>query len=154
MFPSIFSFFVAFVCPHTQIFVIHTLPMVPSKHYYKAASMPITATPRPTTGPAVWKAAAPVAAVAAALPDAEVPEAVAERLADALLVPEIAVTEAELEAEPDAAAEADEEAEALEFAAPQSGLVFRVTPAPLQRVSAKEMVADSCISPLKQSMSR
>lgn len=112
--------------------------------------MPRTATPSPTTGPAVWKAAAPVAAVAAALPEAE---PVAERLWEAVLVPETAVTEAELDAEPDAepdaAAEAEEEAEALEFEAPQSGLVFRVTPAPLQRVSAKEMVAEYCISSLK-----
>lgn len=108
----------------------------------------MTATPRPRTGPAVWKAAAAVlpAAVAAALPD----EPLAVALRDGVLVPEIAVTETELEAEAeadaDADAEADEEADALEFAAPQSGVVFKVTPAPLQRASAKEMVAESRVS--------
>ena len=105
------------------------------------------ATPRPSTGPAVWKAPAPLAAVAAALPDA-VPDAEPVVLPDGVFVPETAVSEAELdaEAEPDAAAEAEEEAEALEFAAPQSGLVFRVAPAPLQRVSAKVRVADCRVS--------
>lgn len=66
----------------------------------------------------------------------------------------MAVTEAERdeEADPDAAAEADEEAdeaaeaEALELTAPQSGEVLRVTPAPVQRVWAKVMVAGNCIN--------
>lgn len=89
------------------------------------------ATPRPRLAPAVWKAAAAVlaAAVADALPEGE----------------------AEREAELDAAAEADEEAEAeaLEFAAPQSGLMFTSTPAPLQRVWAKVMVASMRVNYLK-----
>lgn len=63
------------------------------------------------------------------------------------------VTEAELEAAAEAEEEAEAEAEELEFAAPQSGLVFRVTPSPLHRVVAKVMVAGfhfSCLwtSPL------
>lgn len=82
-----------------------------------------------------------MALAAPAVPDAD-PDAAR------LLVPEIAVTEAELdaEAEADAAeadeeAEADEDAEALELAALQLGLVSRVTPALLQRDEANLMVA-------------
>ena len=115
--------------------------------FYKAASIPTTATPRPRTGPAVWKAPAPVAAVAAALPEDAAPDAERVALPDAVLVPEMAVSAAELDAE--AAAEAEEEAEAeeLEFD-PQLGLVFRVTPAPWHRVVAKVIVADVHVSML------
>ncbi|OSS55008.1 hypothetical protein B5807_01463 [Epicoccum nigrum] len=116
--------------------------------------MPTTATPRPRTGPADWRAPAPVAVAGATLPDAE-PDA-AERVAlpEGVFVPEMAVTEAELDAEAaeaedadaDADADAEADAETPELTAPQSGLVLRVTPAPLQRVEAKSMVAGHHIS--------
>ena len=114
--------------------------------------MPTNATPRPRAGPADWRARAPVAVAGATLPDAE-PDA-AERVAlpDGVFVPEMAVTEAELDAEAaeaeeaDADADADEDAETPELTAPQSGLVSRVTPAPLQRVEAKLMVPGHHIS--------
>jgi hypothetical protein len=110
--------------------------------------MPTTATPRPRTGPADWRAPAPVAVAGATLPDAE-PDA-AERVAlpDGVFVPEMAVTEAELDAEAAEAEDADAEADAEtpELTAPQSGLVLRVTPAPLQRVEAKSMVAEQHVS--------
>lgn len=110
--------------------------------------MPTTAIPRPRTGPADWRAPAPVAVAGATLPDAE-PDA-AERVAlpDGVFVPEMAVTEAELDAEAAEAEDADAEADAEtpELTAPQSGLVLRVTPAPLQRVEAKSMVAEQHVS--------
>lgn len=116
--------------------------------FYKAASIPTNATPRPRTGPAVWKAPAPVAVVAAALPEDAAAEAERVALPEGLLVPEMAVSAAELDAE--AAAEAEEaeeeaEAEELEFD-PQLGLVFRVTPSPLQRVVANLIVANIYVS--------
>jgi hypothetical protein len=65
-----------------------------------------------------------------------------------VFVPEMAVTEAELDAEAAEAEDADAEADAEtpELTAPQSGLVLRVTPAPLQRVEAKSMVAEQHVS--------
>jgi hypothetical protein len=116
--------------------------------FYKAASIPTTATPRPRTGPAVWKAPAPVAAVAAALPEAAALDAERVALPDAVWVPETAVSAAELDAEAAEAAEAAEEeaeAEELEFD-PQLGVVFRLTPAPWHKVVAKVMVADVRVS--------
>lgn len=115
--------------------------------FYKAASIPTTATPRPRTGPAVWKAPAPVAAVAAALPEDAAAEAERVALPDGVLVPEMAVSAAELDAEAAAEEEAEAEAEAeeLEFD-PQLGLVFRVTPSPLHRVVANLIVANIHVS--------
>lgn len=90
--------------------------------------------------------------MAAALLDVA-PAAEPVALPDGVLVPVTAVNaleaaadaeaeaEAEADAELEAAADAEEEAEALELVAPHSGLVLRVTPAPLQRVEAKSMVA-------------
>lgn len=87
-----------------------------------------------------------MAVAADAVPDA-VPDAERVALPDGVLVPEIAVTEAEPDAEAEAdAAEADEEAEELEFAALQLGLVFRVTPALLQRDDANLMVSSQGVS--------
>lgn len=113
-----------------------------SEHsFYKAASIPTTARPKLRTGPAVWKAPAPLAAVAAALPEEAAPDAERVALADGLLVPEMAVSAAELDAE----AVAEAEAEEFELD-PQLGVVFKVTPSPLHRVVAKVIVADIHIS--------
>lgn len=59
---------------------------------------------------------------------------------------EDAAADAEEDAATDAEEDADADADALELAAPQSGVVSRVTPTPLQRVLAKLMVAVACIS--------
>lgn len=100
--------------------------------------------------------------MAAATEDAA-PDAERVALPDAVLVPEMAVSAAELDAEAadaaeDAAEEADEAAdeaadegeaaaaEELELE-PQLGLVFRVTPAPWHRVVAKVIVAGTHVSP-------
>lgn len=137
MFPSIVSFIIADLDPRAlYLCPFYVANSTIQTSIYKAASIPKTATPRPTIGPAVWRAA-PAVLATTALPEAE---AVAAALPEGVLVPEMAVTEAEEadEADPDAAAEAEEEAEAeaeaeaLEL--PQSGVVSRVTPAPVQRV--------------------
>lgn len=96
--------------------------------------------------------------MAAALLDVA-PAAEPVALPDGVLVPVTAVNaleaaadaEAEADAELEAAADAEEEAEALELVAPHSGLVLRVTPAPLQRVEAKSMVAGHGVKNLLRS---
>jgi hypothetical protein len=138
------------ICALIQFLITdHPYHVTSRSTFYKAASIPTTATPRPRTGPAVWKAPAPVAAVAAALPEDAAPDAEWVALPDGVLVPEMAVSAAELDAkaaaEPEAEEEAEPEAEELEFD-PQLGLVFRVTPYPLHRVVANLIVADVYVS--------